>query len=71
MDDLSIIAAQRKAYRAEFLKHGDSPLGTHQGDRTGLDLRFEALMKGIVPHLGAGATIHDVGSGLCDLYRYL
>jgi hypothetical protein len=71
MDDLSIIAAQRNAYRAEFVKHGDTPLGTHQSDRTSLDLRFEALMRNIAPHLGAGVTLHDVGSGLCDLYRFL
>jgi len=71
MDELSIIAAQRNAYRAEFMEHGDSPLGTHQGDRTSLDLRFEALMKNVVPHLGPGATLHDVGSGLCDLYRFM
>jgi hypothetical protein len=71
MDELSIIAAQANAYRAEFVKHGDTPLGTHQGDRTSLDLRFEALMRNIAPHLGAGATVHDVGSGLSDLYRFL
>jgi hypothetical protein len=71
MDDLAIIAAQRNAYRAEFARHGDTPLGTHQGDRTSLDMRFEALMRNVVPHLGAGATLHEVGSGLCDLYGYL
>ena len=71
MDELSIIAAQRNAYRAEFVRHGDTPLGTHQGDRTSLDMRFEALMRNIVPHLGADATMHDVGSGLCDLYGFL
>ncbi|MEA2914690.1 MAG: hypothetical protein QOJ15_6771 [Bradyrhizobium sp.] len=71
MDERSIIAAQRDAYRAEFVKHGDTPLGTHQGDRTSLDLRFEALMRNIAPHLGPRATLHDVGSGLCDLYGFL
>jgi hypothetical protein len=71
MDELAIIAAQANAYRAEFVKHGDTPLGTHQGDRTSLDLRFEALMRNIAPHLGPHATLHDVGSGLCDLYRFL
>jgi hypothetical protein len=71
MDELSIIAAQASAYRAEFVKHGDTPLGTHQGDRTSLDIRFEALMRNIAPHLGANATLHDVGSGLCDFYRFL
>ncbi len=71
MDDLSIIAAQRNAYRAEFVKHGDTPLGTHQSDRTSHEMRLEALMRNIAPHLGAGATLHDVGSGLCDLYGFL
>jgi predicted HD phosphohydrolase len=71
MDELSIIAAQRNAYRAEFVRHGDTPLGTHQSDRTSLSLRFEALMRNIAPHLVAGATLHDVGSGLCDLYEFL
>jgi predicted HD phosphohydrolase len=71
MDELSIIAAQANAYRAEFVKHGDTPLGTHQSDRTSHDKRFEALLRNIAPHLGAGATLHDVGSGLCDLYQFL
>lgn len=71
MDELSIIAAQANAYRAEFVKHGDTPLGTHQSDRTSHDIRFEALMRNIAPHLGPRATLHDVGSGLCDLYRFL
>ena len=71
MDELAIIEAQRHAYRAEFVKHGDTPLGTHQGNRAGLELRFEALLRNVVPHLGAGATLHDLGSGLCDLYGFL
>jgi hypothetical protein len=71
MDELSIIAAQASAYRAEFVKHGDTPLGTHQSDRTSHEMRFEALMRNVAPHLGAGGTVHDVGSGLCDLYRFL
>ncbi|HEV7879392.1 class I SAM-dependent methyltransferase [Bradyrhizobium sp.] len=71
MDDLAIIAAQRNAYRAEFVKHGDTPLGTHQGDRTSLDMRFEALLRNLAPHLRAGTSIHEVGSGLCDLYGFL
>ena len=71
MDELSIIAAQRNAYRAEFVKHGDTPLGTHQGDRTSLDMRFAALMRNVAPHIEQGATMHDVGSGLCDLYGFL
>ncbi len=71
MDELSIIAAQRDAYRAEFVKHGDTPLGAHWGSRSSLELRFEALMRNVLPHLGAGATLHDVGAGLCDLHRFL
>ncbi|MEA2887284.1 MAG: hypothetical protein QOD11_1644 [Bradyrhizobium sp.] len=71
MDELSIIAAQANAYRAEFVKHGDTPLGTHQGDRASLDLRFQALMRNITPHLRPHATFHEVGSGLCDLYGFL
>jgi hypothetical protein len=71
MDDLSIIAAQRNAYRAKYLEHGDTPLGTHQSDRSSHHMRFEALMRSIAPHLGARATMHDVGSGVCDLYQYL
>jgi hypothetical protein len=71
MDEPAIIAAQREAYRAEYIKHGDTPLGTHQGDRTSLDARFDALLRNVVPHLGAGATMHEVGSGLCDLYGFL
>jgi hypothetical protein len=71
VDELSIIAAQRDAYRAKFLEHGDTPRGTHQSDRTSLDMRFEALMRPIASHFGERATIHDVGSGVCDLYQFL
>lgn len=71
MSDEVVIAAQRNAYRANFLEHGDSPLGTYQNNQTTQYLRFERLLRNLVPEAGSRATLHDVGSGLCDLYQFI
>lgn len=71
MDDQEILAAQRSVYRTNFLAHGDTPLGTYQNSQLTQYLRFEALIRHIAAHFGEHSTIHDVGSGLCDLYDYL
>jgi len=70
-DDDAIIAAQRQVYRANFLQHGDSPLGTYQSNQVTQHLRFDGLMRHLLPHVRDGDTLHDVGAGLCDLYQYL
>lgn len=71
MDETSIIEAQRDAYRSNFLLHGDTPLGTYQNNQVTQHLRFDCLIRHLVPHIGPGTTMHDVGSGLCDLYHFL
>lgn len=65
------IDAQLDVYRDNFIKHGDSPLGTHQNDRGTQSLRFERLIKHLDFNAGEKTTIHDIGSGTCDLYEYL
>jgi len=71
MDEKAIIEAQREAYRTNFLVHGDSPLGTYQNNRVTQYIRFETLLRQIMPHVGPGTSLHDIGSGLCDLYQFL
>lgn len=67
----SIIGAQREAYRANLLKHGEGPKGTLQNDVSTQYLRFRLLLKEIAPHFSGGTTLHDLGSGLSDLHGYL
>lgn len=66
-----IINRQRDAYRSNFLIHGDGPLGTYQNNHLTQYMRFEALIARLAPHFGNGVTLHDVGSGLCDLKHFL
>ncbi len=70
MKDINIIDKQREAYKNKFLKYGATPEGTFQNDTQTQFLRFERLIKNIKPYIN-GATIHDVGSGACDLHNYL
>ena len=71
MRDDEIISRQREAYRANFLVHGDGPLGTYQNNQLTQFLRFETLISRLAPHFGEKATLHDVGSGICDLKKFL
>lgn len=65
-----IIDNQRQAYTESFIKHGPTPQGTYQNNTDTQYFRFERLIKNIQPFLPQ-STIHDVGSGLCDLHKYL
>ncbi len=67
----NIIDAQLEVYRDNFIKHGDSPLGTRQNDRSTQSLRFERLIKNFDFSADQKTTIHDIGCGTCDLYAYL
>lgn len=71
MDDLAIINAQRRSYRANFVKHGDVPQGTYQNNLLTQHIRYASLLRQIEPHFEAGDTIEDLGAGVCDLYGYL
>jgi hypothetical protein len=66
-----IITRQRDAYRSNFLTHGDSPLGTFQNNQLTQYLRFESLIGRLAPHFSERTTVHDVGSGICDLKHFL
>lgn len=57
-------------YRDAFSAHGDSTLSTAQNNRETQYLRFRHLLRQIMP-LDENVSIHDVGSGLCDLHQYL
>ena len=66
-----ILSAQRERYRTQFEKQGDSPQATFQNDPQTRSLRFERLLKPLFPSFSGCFSIHDVGSGLCDLHEYL
>jgi SAM-dependent methyltransferase len=71
MDSKSIIAAQRKAYRANFLLHGDSPRGIHVSSFVTQHVRYENLLRQILPHFSPCTDLHDVGAGVGGLYAFL
>jgi len=71
MDNSFIINNQKDSYQAAFIEHGDKPEGTFQNNTETQYLRFERLLKNIEPYFNDKTTIHDVGSGLCDLHNYL
>lgn len=66
-----IIQRQIEAYRPNFLKHGDSPKGTFQNNTETQYLRFAKLLENLPIERGGEFSIHDVGSGMCDLHKFL
>jgi hypothetical protein len=70
MSDSEIVRAQTSIYRQSFLQHGDAPLATHNTGREVQNLRFERILRHLVP-AKSPFSMHDVGAGLCDLHHYL
>ena len=70
MSDSEIVKAQTSIYRQSFRRHGDAPQATHNTGREVQYLRFERILRHLVP-AKSPCTIHDVGAGLCDLHHYL
>lgn len=70
MADSKIVTEQAEIYRQSFLRHGDAPEATFNNGREVQQLRFERIMRHLLP-AKAPFSIHDVGAGLCDLHRYL
>lgn len=66
----SISERQQHLYSLAVESHGDSPLTTHSGDPAIQHLRYERLLRGILPYL-SGASILDVGCGFGDLGQFL
>ena len=66
----SISDRQKNLYQQSLDLHGDSTLATHQNDAATQRLRFERLIRGVLPYL-SGATLHDVGCGFGDLGQFL
>jgi hypothetical protein len=66
-----LIETMKNVYSNNFKKHGASPLGTFQNNIETQYLRYERLLLHLLnPDLSI-FTIHDVGSGICDLHKYL
>jgi hypothetical protein len=66
-----IIQKQIEAYRHNFLKHGTTPLGTFQNNTTTQFERFNQLIDPLLAYKSTDFTICDVGSGVCDLNKFL
>ena len=66
-----LIKKQIEVYQKSFLEHGDTPKGTNQNDRDTQNLRFYKLLKTILDSHKTKFSIHDFGSGLCDMHKYL
>jgi hypothetical protein len=65
-----IVDFQRELYGTNYRKFGPTPKGTFQNNLLTQYLRYEYLLKNLLP-LKSNFTIHDVGSGICDLHKYL
>jgi hypothetical protein len=70
MSDSEIVRGQAEVYRQSFLRHGDAPEATFNAGREVQHLRFERIMRQLLP-AKSPFSIHDVGAGLCDLHPYL
>ncbi len=66
-----IIKKQVEAYRPNFLEHGNTPKGTFQNNTTTQNERFKQLLKPLLELKPNGFSICDIGSGVCDLHKYL
>ncbi len=65
-----LLNEQRRIYKSNFMLFKDSPQGTFQNNQETQYLRFERLMKNILPQSGR-FSIHDIGSGVADLHKFL
>jgi hypothetical protein len=67
----TIIQKQIDAYRDNFIKHGNTPLGTFQNNTVTQYERFNQLINPLLAYKATDFTICDVGSGVCDLHKFL
>lgn len=67
----TIIQKQIDAYRDNFIKHGNTPLGTFQNNTATQYERFNQLIAPLLSHKANHFSICDVGSGVCDLHKFL
>ncbi len=67
----TIIQKQIDAYRDNFIKHGNTPLGTFQNNTATQYERFNQLITPLLAYKSSDFTICDVGSGVCDLHKFL
>jgi hypothetical protein len=67
----NIIKKQLAAYQQNFIQHGNSPQGTFQNNTTTQYERFNQLLLPLLQHKNKEFTICDIGSGVCDLHKFL
>ena len=65
-----LIEEQKRIYQRSFDLFGDSARGTYQNNQETQVLRFERVMKNILPQ-NRCFSIHDVGSGVAELHQFL
>ncbi len=66
-----IIQKQIDTYRGNFLKYGNTPLGTFQNNTATQYERFNQLLMPLLLYKPQHFSICDVGSGVCDLHKFL
>lgn len=67
----NIIQKQIDVYRDNFIKHDNTPLGTFQNNTATQYERFNQLIEPLLVHKASDFTLCDVGSGVCDLHKFL
>lgn len=67
-----LIRSQEALYSESFSNFGDTAGATRNGSTEIMHARFRGLMHAMRPYIDhRPITIHDVGSGLCDLHPFL
>jgi hypothetical protein len=67
----NIIKKQLEAYQQNFVQYGNSPQGTFQNNTTTQYERFNQLLLPLLQYKNKDFTICDIGSGVCDLHKFL
>lgn len=65
-----LISIQNKQYLDSFLKYGDSPKSVLWSDSSSQYLKFRKVTQHFLS-LKDTFSLHEIGSGLCDLHKYL
>jgi hypothetical protein len=66
-----IIKNQIEAYQQNFVEHGNNPKGTFQNNIQTQEERFKQLLDPLLSMKKSEFSICDIGSGICDLHKYL
>jgi hypothetical protein len=66
-----VVKKQIAAYQENFILHGNTPKGTFQNNILTQEERFKQLIDPLLSLKPEGFSLCDIGSGICDLHKYL